>query len=113
MLCAKLVEDLKDKQSFPVACFFASPHAQSGGNPKFIIRSWISQIAQLDSNVLDLVRRHFEAERRASESAIWSLFESIVSENRSYAFVLDEFDEYSRRDDARTDFLQKLKEETK
>jgi ankyrin repeat protein len=113
VMCANLVEYLNAKESFPIAYFFASPHAQSGGDPSFIIRSWISQIAQLDLNVLSLVRRQCEAGGRASESAIWSLFESIVSEPRSYFFFLDGFDEYSRLEDARTHFLQKLKESTK
>jgi len=113
VLCAKLVEHLKDIQLFPVAYFFVSPHAQSGGEPSLILRSWIAQIAQLDSNVLEVVRRNSEPGQRASESAIWSLFRSVVSENSSYAFILDGFDEYSRLEDARTEFLQKLKEATK
>ena len=113
VLCAKLVQYLKPKQLLPIAYFFASPHAQSGGDPSFIIRSWISQIAQLDSSILDLVQRHCEAGERASNSVIWSLFESIVSEGRSYTFFLDGFDEYSRLEDTRVLFLQKLQEATK
>jgi SpoVK/Ycf46/Vps4 family AAA+-type ATPase len=76
VLCAKLVEYLKEVKMFPVAYFFASPHAQSGGEPSLILRSWIAQIAQLDSNVFEVVRRHSEAGQRASEFAIWSLFRS-------------------------------------
>ncbi len=34
----------------------------------------------------------------------------MVSENNNLAFVLDGFDEYSKLEDTRTDFLQKLKE---
>ncbi|XTI84961.1 HET-domain-containing protein [Cenococcum geophilum] len=113
ILCASLVEHLKGMQSFPVASFFASPHAQSGGEPGSIIRSWIAQIAELDSDILELVRGHSEAGQRASESAIWSIFRSIVSHNRNYTFVLDGFDEYSRLDDVRTEFLQRLKKATK
>jgi hypothetical protein len=79
VLCAKLVEHLKDMQSFPVAYFFASPHAQSGGEPSLIIQSWIAQIAQFDPNVLEVVQRHSETGQKASESAIWSLFRSVVS----------------------------------
>jgi ankyrin repeat protein len=112
VLCAKLVEYLKDMKTFPVAYFFASPHAQSGGEPSLILRSWMAQIAQLDSNVFEVVRRHSETGQRASESAIWSLFGSVLSENNSYAFVLDGFDEYSGLEDARTEFLQKLKTAT-
>ena len=113
VLCARLIEHLREMQSIPVVYFFASPHAQSGGEPSFIIRSWISQLARLDPDVLELVQRHSEVGQRASESTVWSLFGSIVSKNRHYIFVLDGFDEYSRLDDRRTEFLQKLKEATK
>ncbi|KAJ4286524.1 hypothetical protein N0V90_013224 [Kalmusia sp. IMI 367209] len=113
VLCAKLIEHLKGMQSFPVAYFFASPHAQSGGEPTFILRSWIAQTAQLDSGVLRLLLRYSEAGKRASDSAVWSVFESIVSEKSNYVFILDGFDEYDRLEDARTEFLQKLKGATK
>ena len=59
------------------------------------------------------MRRQYEVEERASDTAIWSIFESIVSKDRSYAFLLDGFDEYSRLEDARALFLQKLLEATK
>ena len=113
ILCARLVEHFKGMQSFPVAYFFASPHAQSGGEPTFIIRSWIAQIAQLDSDILELLRGHSEAGQRASDSDVWSIFGSVVSHNCNYAFILDGFDEYNRSDDVRTEFLQRLKKAIK
>ena len=118
ILGARLVEHFRCMQLFLVAYFFASPHAQSGGEPTSIIRSWIAQIAQLDSNILELIRGHSEAQGpearcRASESDIWSIFGSIVSQNCDYAFVLDGFDEYDRLDDVRTKFLQRLKKAIK
>jgi ankyrin repeat protein len=112
VLCARLVEHLKAMHSFPVAYFFASPHAQSGGEPSFILRSWIAQIAQLDSDVLEFVQEHLDAGQRASESSVWSIFATIVSANRNYTFVLDGFDEYSREDNIRATFLHKLKDVT-
>ncbi len=110
VLCTKLIEHLTNLKSFPVAFFFASPHAQSGGDPSDIVRSWIAQMAQLDPNVLQLVLRQSKVEGKASSSVVWSLFRSVVSENNNLAFVLDGFDEYSKLEDTRTDFLQKLKE---
>jgi ankyrin repeat protein len=112
ILCARLVKYFEDMQRFPVAYIFASPHAQSGGEPSHIIRSWIAQIAQLDLEALELVAGYSEAGQRASESTVWSIFEAIVSQDRVYVFILDGFDEYNRLDDARTEFLQKLKKAT-
>jgi sigma54-dependent transcription regulator len=45
VLCARVVEHLKSERSNFVAYFFASPNAQSGGMPDFVVRSWIAQIA--------------------------------------------------------------------
>ena len=112
ILCASMVERLKSIQDLSVAYFFASPHAQSGGEPSFIIRSWITQIARLDSNFLELLLGHVEAGQMATTSTLWSIFGVIVAQNRNYTFVLDGYDEYSR-DDARANFLQTLKERTK
>jgi ankyrin repeat protein len=109
VLCARLVEHLKGIQSNSIAYFFASPHAQSGGTPDFIIRSWIAQMAQLDPDVLELVRQNSGLGQKAPESVVWTLFESIVSVSRNYVFVLDGFDEYTRLDSSRSRFLQKIK----
>ncbi|KAF2818037.1 hypothetical protein CC86DRAFT_310117, partial [Ophiobolus disseminans] len=112
VLCTRVVEHLKGSEPFPVVYFFASPHAQSGGEPSFIVRSWIAQMAQLDSDVLGLVQKHVVAGQRASEPIVWSLFRCIVSGIRGCAFALDGFDEYSRARNARARFLRELKEAT-
>jgi ankyrin repeat protein len=112
VLCARVVEHLKSEHSNCVAYFFASPHAQSGGMPDFVVRSWIAQIAQLDPDVLQLVKQNSKPGQRASDPVIWDLFESIVSDSHNYVFVLDGFDEYTRLDNVRSQFLQKLKKAT-
>jgi ankyrin repeat protein len=112
VLCARVVEHLKSEHSNCVAYFFASPHAQSGGMPDFVVRSWIAQIAQLDPDVLQLVKQNSKPGQRASDPVVWELFESIVSDSHNYVFVLDGFDEYTRLDNVRSQFLQKLKRAT-
>jgi ankyrin repeat protein len=112
VLCARVVEHLKSEQSNCVAYFFASPHAQSGGMPDFVVRSWIAQIAQLDPDVLQLVKQNYKPGQRASDPVVWELFESIVSDSHNYVFVLDGFDEYTRLNNVRSQFLQKLKRAT-
>jgi ankyrin repeat protein len=109
VLCARVVEHLKSEPSNFVAYFFASPHAQSGGMPDFVIRSWIAQMAQLDPDVLQLVKQNSKPGQRASDPIVWRIFESIVSDSYNYVFVLDGFDEYTRLDNVRSQFLQKLK----
>ena len=56
VLCARIIEQLNSRLTSPIAYFFSSPHAQSGGQPSAIVRFWIAQIAQIDSDALDLVR---------------------------------------------------------
>ena len=115
MLCATLVEHFKDNLAFPIAYFFASAHAQSGGRPIDIVRSWIGQIARADYEALDLVRGYCErseAGRVASETEIWSMFESIISQKPNYTFSIDGFDEYARLDESRAHFLRRLKKTT-
>jgi ankyrin repeat protein len=113
ILCASLVAHLKHLNTFPVAYFFASPHAQSGGDLGFIIRSWISQIARLNYDVRELLLGCFEPGERAQDSVIWRLFGSIISQNHQYTLLLDGLDEYDRTDGVRTKFLHDLKEKTK
>lgn len=116
MLCATLVEHFKDMLAFPIAYFFSSAHAQSGGQPIGIVRSWIGQIARADTEALDLVRgfcERSEAGRVASETEIWSMFESIISQKPNYTFAIDGFDEYARLDESRAHFLRRLKKTTK
>jgi ankyrin repeat protein len=113
ILCASLVAHLKRLNTFPVAYFFASPHAQSGGDLGFIIRSWISQIARLNDDVRELLLGYSETGERAQESVIWELFGSIVSQDHQYTLFLDGFDEYDRLDGVRTRFLHDLKERIK
>ena len=115
MLCARLIEHCQEKLAVPTAYFFSSAHAQSGGQPSLIVRSWIGQIARVDSDAMDLVRGYCErseAGRVASETDVWSVFESIISQKIKYTFALDGFDEYARLDDARAQFLRRLKKAT-
>jgi ankyrin repeat protein len=112
VLCARVVEHLKSEQWKFVAYFFASSHAQSGGMPDFVIRSWIAQMAQLDPDILQLVKQDFKPGQRVSDPVVWKIFESIISDSHNYVFVLDGFDEYTRLDNVRSQFLQKLKKAT-
>ena len=112
VLCARIVEQLKSEQAKFVAYFFASPHAQSGGMPDFVVRSWIAQMAQLDPDVLQLVKQYSKSGQRAPDAVVWKIFEHILSGSPNHVFVLDGFDEYSRLDNVRSQFLQKLKNAT-
>jgi len=112
ILCASLIGHLEQLKLAPVAYFFASQHAQSGGEPSAIIRSWIAQLAQCDPDILELLEEYHETGHKAVESTIWSVFRSIISQNRKLIFVLDGFDEYNRVGDVRAEFLQELKKAT-
>jgi hypothetical protein len=68
---------------------------------------------KLDRTAFDLVRDNLQsgkAGRVASQAEIWAVFEMIVSQMENCTCILDGFDEYTRFDDNRRDFLRKLKE---
>ena len=110
VLCGKVIQQLKSQPEVTVAYFFSSSYASSGGNPDMIVRYWISQIIREDQDILDLVlgfSQRKDASRIAFQAEIWSLFEMIVKSSPFY-FVVDGYDEYSRLNDERAKFLQKL-----
>jgi ankyrin repeat protein len=117
VLCAKIVERFQATHGFLVAYFFSSPHAASAseGDMNFIIRSWMMQIAKADSGVLNLLRDSSERSsfgNRALESEIWSAFETVLIQKNRIALFLDGLDEYPRTDNARINFLKRLKSVT-
>jgi ankyrin repeat protein len=114
VLCARIVKYFKAEHECPVAHFFSSAHASSASasDMNFIIRSWMSQIASVDIDILELIlgfSERSEIGNRASESEIWSAFEAVLAQKRGVTLFLDGYDEYPRTDDSRVVFLRKLK----
>jgi ankyrin repeat protein len=113
VLCARLAQHLAEPAAFPLAYAFSSSLVQAGGQPDGIIRSWISQWTRRDPIAFYLVRDNLQsvkAGQRASQAEIWAVFKELVSQIEHCTCILDGFDEYSRSDDSRRDFLRKLKE---
>ena len=111
VICAKIVEDFK-VSGVDIGYFFASSHAESGGEPEMAVRCWIAQAVHNNSEIQELVYGYLNAResgQMAMEKEIWAIFEGLVSHNPDLTFFLDGFDEYPRSDDTRTRFLQKLK----
>ncbi|KAF7510178.1 hypothetical protein GJ744_007077 [Endocarpon pusillum] len=112
VLCARLVQHLEELTTLPIAYVFSSSHVQAGGQPDGIIRSWISQWTKSDPAAFELVRDNLQSGKAgsvASQTEIWAVFKMIVSHVESCTCILDGFDEYTRFDDNRRDFLCKLK----
>ncbi|KAF1814098.1 hypothetical protein P152DRAFT_304349 [Eremomyces bilateralis CBS 781.70] len=114
VLCAKILERFKAKHEWLVAFFFSSLHTASAptGDMSFIIRSWMAQLAAPDPDTLELIwgyAKRSDVGARALDSEVWSAFEAVLAQKQGVALFLDGLDEYSKTDDARVSFLQKLK----
>ena len=118
ILCSNVIRTFyADRRS--LAYFFSTDHARAGGDLDSIVRSWIAQLAQSNSGIRELVlqaRRGDNAGTRASIREVWSLFRSLLMQNREITLVIDGFDEYVRKEEqnsplnSSTKFLQDLKE---
>ena len=112
ILCAKIVQYLKDSSPSTLTYLFSSNHVQAGGQPEGILRFWVSEMVRINQDTLGLIRdslQRGEGSRVASQTEIWAVFEIIVSQIPGCTFVLDGLDEYSRFDECRVEFLANLK----
>lgn len=111
ILCARLVQHVKQMLKLPTAYCFSSSHAQTSDELDGVMRSWIAQLTQNDESILDLVQllRHKQKTRRASKADLWGLLKEISSRSHSLVFVLDGLDEFKMTDHSRELFLRDLK----
>ncbi|KAI9730211.1 MAG: hypothetical protein M1834_005975 [Cirrosporium novae-zelandiae] len=112
ILCARLIQHLKEVSTRPTVYLFSHNHVQAGGQPDGIVRSWISQIIRLNQDAFELAKETLQEDeigQMASQNKTWVLFRSIVSQVPNCTFVVDGLDEYSQGDDFRIHFLQELK----
>ncbi|KAL8773658.1 MAG: hypothetical protein Q9209_001424 [Squamulea sp. 1 TL-2023] len=112
VLSAWLIHHIKDILKIPIASCFSSSHAQGKQEYDSIIRTWITQLAQHDMEVLNLCQtiRRKQSARRASRSNIWSLFRQVALQLPSCILTLDGLDEFPTVDDTRGLFLENVKE---
>ncbi|KAL8947973.1 MAG: hypothetical protein Q9222_005793 [Ikaeria aurantiellina] len=111
VLTAWLIGQIKTTSGVPVAYCFSSSHTQRGDNLDSVVRTWISQIARNDNNVLHLcqILRDKQNTRRASRQDVWTLLKEIIVSLNECIFFLDGLDEFTRDDDNRSSFLRNLK----
>ncbi|KFY32168.1 hypothetical protein V493_00457 [Pseudogymnoascus sp. VKM F-4281 (FW-2241)] len=94
ILCAKLIERLKSRDS-PLAYYFFSSDSDSRADPFAIVRSWAYQVIAQNQQAFELARGRWEATNRrpSSQADVKELFEVIVRNIRSCIFVVDGLDE--------------------
>jgi ankyrin repeat protein len=110
VLCAKVIERAKESEA-EIGYFFSSSHAESSNDPVMAVRCWLAQIARYDPEVQDIIGGYAQRKESAQISTnreIWAVFEIVVSHKHNCTFFLDGFDEYSRSNDTRAEFLQRL-----
>lgn len=111
ILCARIVQHVKETLKLPVAHCFSWTYAQTANQLDDVIRSWIVQMARESEQILDLVQevRHKHKARRASKYDIWTLLRDISLQSRACVFILDGLDEFRANDHSREIFLRDLK----
>ncbi|MCJ1380976.1 hypothetical protein MMC17_004085 [Xylographa soralifera] len=112
ILCAKIVQYLRDSSPSTLTYFFSSNHVQAGGQPEGILRFWVSEMVRINQDALKLVRgslQESEGSRVASQAEIWTVFKIIVSQIPGCTFVVDGLDEYNLFDECIAEFLANLK----
>lgn len=95
ILCARLIDYLRNDLHKPVAYFFCSFFDESKRQPRSILRSWVAQLI-LQQNVAMEVTKAAYLERQASkatEQDLWLLFKQIHAQLKDSLFVVDGYDE--------------------
>jgi ankyrin repeat protein len=113
VICARLADYFKSIQDRKSYIFFSSSHAASAGDLSYIIRSWIAQIVREDPSALGFTLDFCEkskVRRRGSDTEVWTLFKSLLTQHRLLNLFLDGLDEYPPLEECRGEFLRQLKE---
>lgn len=114
VLFAKVVEHFQMSHTTPSAFFFSTSQAVSATahDINFIIRSWLTQLASTDPTILHLICRYLprsSMDGKALDSKVWEIFTALLETKQGITLFLDGLDEYPQINNARIEFLQKLK----
>ena len=98
LLCASLIQKFRLEASL-LAFFFSTKHAQTSGDINFILRFWLQQLAEKNSEIrqlmLDFCSRD-GASTRITNDDTWKLFQMILKTQPDLILVVDGVDEYYR-----------------
>jgi hypothetical protein len=97
-LSAKIVEDLKQTSSLPVAFFFATHEDSRKREPLSILRSWIFQLASTRVCSFDevrMVQTRTTNRGNATDTELWSIFRSCLQRIGRCFLLVDGYDETS------------------
>ena len=94
MICAAIVEHLRQEDSLLVAHHFLSSSSDHQNDIMTVLRSWIAQMISTEDRLLDTAQEEVrEAPSGAGRSTLWKLFTVLVRDYGDWTFVLDGLDE--------------------
>lgn len=93
VLCASIIEHIKNKQQEPVAYYFFSSGLENHRGPIVAMRSWIHHITLVNKSVRDVVRRKWRQGVMASQAVIIQLFREAIKLAPKCTLVVDGLDE--------------------
>ncbi|MCJ1462826.1 hypothetical protein MMC07_001429 [Pseudocyphellaria aurata] len=119
VLCARCIQSLMASSASTLAYFFCSSDAEAKREPLAILRSWLLQVVTRNKDAYDIAQEQLRQTNSipASQSDVWKLFRSIVSDVPNCIFIVDGFDECLISDKqsgkagstSRKNFLEELK----
>ncbi|KAJ4122790.1 hypothetical protein NW768_010235 [Fusarium equiseti] len=95
ILCSRLVEEVENTSTSPVASFFLSSKSEGRDDPFVVIRSWLTTLVMRSKAAHDIVRasRTSQHEQKATQAHVLSLFRSLLMEIPGCSLILDGLDE--------------------
>ena len=100
VLCASIIQHLKDENPGGVAYFFCVSDDEAKRQPLAIVRSWVAQMVRQNQEALAAAQEayHGKEGRLATTSDVWQLFKNICQRIPNCFFVVDGFDECVKTD---------------
>ena len=95
ILCARLIDYLRNDLHKPVAYFFCSFSDESKSQPRSILRSWVAQLTLQQNSAMEVAKAAY-LERQSSgatEQDLWLLLKRIHAQVENCVFVVDGYDE--------------------
>ena len=95
ILCARLIDYLRNDFHKPVAYFFCSFSDESKRQPRSILRSWVAQLTLQQNSAMEVAKAAY-LERQSSgatEQDLWLLLKRIHAQVENCVFVVDGYDE--------------------
>lgn len=95
ILCARIIDHLRNELHKPVAYFFCSFSDELKRQPRSIVRSWAAQLIIQQKGAREIAKAAYIERKssKATEQDLWLLLKQIHAQVKDCCFVVDGYDE--------------------